>query len=145
MCGFFLFFFAVEIISSTFVIINFNFISIMKKNLSFGEALEAVKSGALISREGWNGKGMFVFMRPSDELSVDMIVNKVKSLPDSVKKFFAGHCAWHDEEKGTKVNPEELKVNFTAYLCMYSADGSVVNGWLASQTDMLANDWCVLK
>ena len=117
----------------------------MKKNLSFGEALEAVKSGALISREGWNGKGMFVFMRPSDELSVDMIMNKVKSLPDSVKKFFAGHCAWHDKEKGTKVNPEELKVSFTAYLCMYAADGSVVNGWLASQTDMLANDWCVLK
>ena len=53
MCGFFFVFgFAVEIISSTFVIINFNFISIMKKNLSFGEALEAVKSGALISREG---------------------------------------------------------------------------------------------
>ena len=117
----------------------------VKKNLSFGEALEAVKSGALISREGWNGKGMFVFMRPSDELSVDMIVNKVKSLPDSVKQFFAGKCAWHDKEKGTKVNPEEIKVKFTAYLCMYAADGSVVNGWLASQTDMLANDWCVLK
>ena len=112
----------------------------MKKDLSFGEALEAVKSGAMISREGWNGKGMFVFMRPSDELSVDMILNKVKSLPDSVKKFFAGECAWHD-----KVNPEEMKVSFTAYLCMYAADGSVVNGWLASQTDMLANDWCILK
>ena len=82
----------------------------MKKNLNFGEAIEAVKEGKLISREGWNGKGMFVFMRPSDELSVDMIVNKVKSLPDSVKKFFAGKCAWHDKEKGTKVNPEELKV-----------------------------------
>lgn len=142
---FFVLCFVVEIISSTFVIINFNFISIMKKNLSFGEALEAVKSGALISREGWNGKGMFVFMRPSDELSVDMIVNKVKSLPDSVKKHFTQVCAWHDKEKGTDVNPEELKVKFTAYLCMYAADGSVVNGWLASQTDMLATDWCVLK
>lgn len=88
---------------------------------------------------------MFVFMRPSDELSVDMIVNHVKSLPESVKKFFAGECAWHEEESKTKVNPEELKVKFTAYLCMYASDGSVVNGWFASQTDMLANDWCVLK
>ena len=117
----------------------------MKKNLNFGEAIEAVKEGKLISREGWNGKGMFVFMRPSDELSVDIIVNKVKSLPDSVKKFFAGHCAWHDEEKGTKVNPEELKVSFTAYLCMYAADGSVVNGWLASQQDLLSSDWYIIN
>lgn len=117
----------------------------MKKNLNFGEAIEAVKDGKLIAREGWNGKGMFVFMRPSDELSVDMIVNKVKSLPDSVKRFFTQKCAWHDKEAGTKVDPESIKVKFTAYLCMYAADGSVVNGWLASQTDMLASDWCILK
>ncbi|HDY7053647.1 TPA: DUF2829 domain-containing protein [Klebsiella pneumoniae] len=28
--------------------------------MKFGEALEAVKSGAKIYREGWNGKGQFV-------------------------------------------------------------------------------------
>lgn len=117
----------------------------MKENLNFGEAIEAVKKGKLIARKGWNGKGMFVFMRPADELSVDMIVNKVKSLPDSVKKFFAGECAWHPKEAATNVNPENIKVKFTAYLCMYAADGSVVNGWLASQTDMLAEDWIVVE
>ena len=31
--------------------------------LTYGEALEAAKQGKLISREGWNGKGMFVFKR----------------------------------------------------------------------------------
>lgn len=50
--------------------------------MKFGEALEEVKKGALIARAGWNGKGMFVFQRPEDWLSTDMIVNKVKSLPD---------------------------------------------------------------
>lgn len=62
---------------------------IYKKNIviKFGEALEAVKEGKLIARSGWNGKGMFVFQRPEDWLSTDMIVNKVKSLPDSFKKI----------------------------------------------------------
>ena len=37
--------------------------------MNFGEAIEAVKNGALIARAGWNGKGMFVFQRPEDILS----------------------------------------------------------------------------
>lgn len=39
---------------------------------------------------------------------------------------------------------EDVPVKFTAYLCMKAADGSIVNGWLASQTDMLAEDWTIL-
>lgn len=31
------------------------------KGLTFGEAIEAVKKGELACREGWNGKGMFIF------------------------------------------------------------------------------------
>jgi len=27
---------------------------------------------------------------------------------------------------------------------MYAADGSIVNGWLASQSDMLSEDWSIL-
>lgn len=112
---------------------------------TFGMAIEAVKHGKKIARKGWNGKGMFVFMRPEDELSVDMIVNKVKSLPDSVKKFFTAKCAWNEKESKTEVSPENIKVKFTAYLCMYAADGSIVNGWLASQTDILAEDWQIVE
>lgn len=80
--------------------------------MKFGEALEEVKKGALIARSGWNGKGMFVFQRPEDWLSTDTIVNKVKSLPDSFKK--------------------------------YVKDYYDINGWLASQSDMLADDWMVV-
>jgi len=28
---------------------------------------------------------------------------------------------------------------------MLTADGKVLTGWLASQTDMLSEDWCILK
>ncbi len=111
----------------------------MIQQQSFGAAIEAAKQGKRIAREGWNGKAMFVFQRPADELQIDFIIDKVKSLPQSVKDFF--------KAKNEKEIPSEQgleKVRFTAYLCMYAADGSIVNGWLASQTDMLSNDWCIL-
>lgn len=111
------------------------------KNLPYGVALEAAKQGKLIAREGWNGKGMFIFMRPGDELQIDMIVNKVKSLPESFKKYV-------DQVMDDNSNPGEKglgTIKFTPYLCMKAADGSVVNGWLASQTDMLSSDWCILE
>lgn len=108
--------------------------------LTFGKALEAVKEGKLIARAGWNGKGMFVFQRPSDKLNIRTVVEKVQSLPESVKKYF--------DSIDDRENPGEFgleNIQFTAYLCMKSADGSIVNGWLASQTDMLAEDWDILE
>lgn len=40
---------------------------------TFGQALESVKQGRLVTRKGWNGKGMFIFMRPADEIRVDIV------------------------------------------------------------------------
>jgi hypothetical protein len=112
----------------------------MTEKVNFGTAIEAVKQGKLIAREGWNGKGMFVFQRPEDELTPAFIVDKVKSLPQSLKNFIARK--YGNETHYT--SGDEIKVKFTSYLCMYAADGSIVNGWLASQTDMLAEDWVIL-
>lgn len=100
----------------------------MVEGLNYGQALEALKEGKRVSRAGWNGKGMFIFQRPADKLDKDFI-SKVKSLPESVKTFLV--------EQGRDIE-------FLAYLCMWSATGEVVNGWLASQTDMLSDDWCIL-
>ena len=36
-------------------------------------------------------------------------------------------------------------VKFTAYICMKAADGTIINGWLASPSDMLANDWMIFE
>lgn len=106
--------------------------------VNFGTALEAVKQGKLIAREGWNGKGMFVFQRPHDVLTADFVINKVKSLPQNVKDYYAKQC----EKIGYP--QENVDIKFTPYLCMKAADDSIVNGWLASQTDMLAEDWVIL-
>jgi len=113
------------------------------QGIDFGHALAAVKEGKLAAREGWNGKGMFIFLRPADELSAEFIHTKVKSLPQAFKDLYGGR--FHDPSKGdVEVPASEVMVKFTAYLCMKAADGSVVNGWLASQTDVLASDWVIL-
>ena len=71
---------------------------------------------------------MFIFQRPGDLLAADFIL-KVKSLPETVKIFLA---------------EQKKDIPFLPYLCMWAASGEVVNGWLASQTDMLSNDWGIL-
>lgn len=112
----------------------------IKENLNFGQAIEAAKQGKRIARQGWNGKDMFVFMRPHDNIDIQTIP-KIKSLPDSVKTYLVEEFA-HKETHYASGNP--IEIHFTHYLCMKDALGNIVNGWLASQTDMLANDWCIL-
>ena len=102
---------------------------------SFGQALKSIQRGRLVTRQGWNGKGMFIFQRPEDSLPTNIIVNQVKSLPESFKR-------WVSDNYG---DSESDKIKFTAYLCMKAADGTVINGWLASQTDMLASDWMIVE
>ena len=102
---------------------------------SFGQALKSIQRGRLVTRQGWNGKGMFIFQRPEDSLPTNIIVNQVKSLPESFKR-------WVSDNYG---DSESDKIKFTAYLCMKAADGTVVNGWLASQSDMLASDWMIVE
>lgn len=102
---------------------------IEKKTFDFGKALSLLKEGKLVSRQGWNGKNMFVFMRPSNNLSNDFITEKVKSLPKSFKDFIK------------KYPFKDNDVKFNSYLCLKSANDEIINGWFASQTDMLAEDW----
>lgn len=113
--------------------------------MNFGEAIEEVKKGNLVNRKGWNGKNMFIFLRPEDELTADFIIDKVKSLPQSLKNYYVGSFAHTILEKEHGKAPEDTKIKFTAYLCMKTADDTIVNGWLASQIDMLANDWEIFK
>ena len=96
---------------------------------TFGQAIGSLRGGFLVRREGWNGKGMFLFMRPWCVLDDKTIINDVKSLPYNFKEWVKAHP-----------NDARQRV-FTEYICMKAADGTVVNGWLASQTDMLTGDW----
>jgi len=81
---------------------------------------------------------MFVFQRPSDEIKIGVIGN-IRSLPQAVKDYFA-----KEDLKQTGSEQGLTPIKFNAYLCLKAADGSIVNGWLPSTTDMLASDWGVL-
>lgn len=105
-------------------------LNVKRDGMTFGEAIACAKAGKLIARNGWNGKGMFVFLRPADTIESDMI-SKIKSLPNAVKFHYQDR-----RDRGL-----QFSVQFGEYFCMRDAQGHIVNGWLASQTDMLANDW----
>jgi Protein of unknown function (DUF2829). len=110
---------------------------------TFGQAIESIKHGQLVTRKGWNGKGMFIFMRPADKLHVKFVAKEIKSLPQRVKDYYSQDCV---DEKGNPIKLEEEDVvKFTAYICLKAADGTIVNGWLASQSDILANDWMIFE
>lgn len=114
--------------------------SLQTQFLNFGNALDLVKKGLLLARSGWNGKSQFIFMRPADELTPKFIYETVKSLPKSLKNFV------HNKFKGEThyVGGDEIKVKFTPYLCLFNAQGDVVNGWVPSQGDLMAEDWEVV-
>lgn len=85
--------------------------------MDFSDALLALKQGGAVARSGWNGKGMFLYLVPAPE--------KGYPAQTGVAKMFFG---------------ENALVPYGAYLAMKTADGIVVP-WLASQTDILAEDW----
>ena len=99
---------------------------------TFGQAIGSLKHGKLVARKGWNGKGMFLFMRPMDLLKDDFIINIVKSLPDNFKEWVKAHPAASNERY------------FTQYICMKAADGAISNGWNPSTPDVLAEDWVIV-
>lgn len=101
--------------------------------MNFGKALEALKSGKPVARAGWNGKGMFIFLAPGS-ISIDTFDAMAKEADDGV--FTIGGVNSMHFQHGDHGTITRMPV-----FIMKAADDSVVPGWLASQTDMLAEDW----
>ena len=95
--------------------------------MTFGMAIEAMKRGAKVARRGWNGKGMW--------LCVPLCDGPKEIHPAVV--YGMSNDEYAEQYGGTvKVMP---------YVTMKTADGAIVMGWLASQTDMLAEDWEIVE
>ncbi|MDR0823904.1 MAG: DUF2829 domain-containing protein [Prevotella sp.] len=107
-----------------------------KENLSFGDALEAVKSGKAVARNGWNGKGMCIYLNKG---SVDFDLPVITESP----KYPYGSTI-DGVDLGLFEPGDTGTVTRLPNINMKTAGGSTVTGWLASQTDMLAEDWCIL-
>lgn len=83
--------------------------------MNFGEALAALKSGSKVARSGWNGKGMFLFLVPGSQFQV----NRAPLLG---------------------IYPEGTQIEYRPHIDMRTVDGQIVP-WVASQSDMLCDDW----
>ena len=80
--------------------------------MNFGEAIEEMKAGKRLARNGWNGKGIYIQIQ----------------FPDI----------------NSKMTSPYIYMDTTGLQTDNSAAPKVVVPWLASQTDMLAEDWEVL-
>jgi hypothetical protein len=87
--------------------------------MSFGMAIEALKEGQKVARSGWNGNGMFLFLVAGSTFKV----NRAPLLG---------------------IYPEGTVINYLPHIDMRTATGEIVP-WLASQTDMLSNDWGIVE
>jgi hypothetical protein len=92
----------------------------MGYNPDFGGAIQALKHGLKARRKGWNGKGMWLAIQKGSTISKEMARG-------GVAKLLADEGA------------QSIVIN--DHIDMKTADGSICIGWLASQSDMLAEDW----
>jgi hypothetical protein len=95
--------------------------------LTFGDAIEALKKGKKVARKGWNGRGMFLWLKPAVTIKSEWCKDEfLKSLADDAGGEILG--------LGT--------------VCMYTHDSTgrkaILTGWLASQSDMLLDDWIIV-
>jgi hypothetical protein len=80
--------------------------------MNFGSAIENLKQGHKVARDGWNGKGIFIELQTPDEFS------KMSS-----PYIFI-------DTTGLQTNNKDAPKSRVP--------------WLASQTDMLSEDWTLV-
>ena len=97
--------------------------------MRFSSILEALRENdlAIARRAGWNGKGMFIALMPEKTVPAESVSPRTRAL-----------LALHDP--GAAPAPLHL----TGYLAMWTAQRTWLCGWLASQSDLLADDWEVV-
>lgn len=96
--------------------------------MNFGEALELIKNGKRLARTGWNG-----FARKDWNAESQMFVFLVQG-----SKFIV------NRKPLTEFYPEGTEITYHAHIDMKTAQGYVVP-WLASQTDLLSDDWELME
>ncbi len=87
-----------------------------EKNMDFGQAIQRLKNGMRVQREGWNGKNQYI------ELATNISYKNVK---------------------GEVINAEHEAIGNKAIA--FVGTSGVQLGWLASQADMLAEDWRIVE
>lgn len=92
--------------------------------MTFGLALEALKRGSKVARKGWNGKGMWLVLVPGTP-----VIHPTSDSPYG--KAGVTEC--------------EILPHIDMWTTNVHGRRAMLPGWLASQTDMLSEDWEIVQ
>jgi hypothetical protein len=95
--------------------------------MDFGDAIRALKASKRVQRTGWNGKGMWLALSGPLE-----------------GRWVSHRDFWSEQNAAYAAQRACGEANVLPCITMKTADGSILMGWLASQTDMLAEDWRIV-
>lgn len=96
-----------------------------RPKMPFGVAIEALKAGLAIRRQGWNGKGLFVVKQVPAHI-VGSVVFNMQSLPKSAKELIL-------KGKGF--------IDYTDQCLIYNENTGRADSWVPSVSDVFADDW----
>lgn len=91
----------------------------MESNMNFSDALIRIKQGHRLQREGWNGKGMFVFLVSGSVFTVN-------------------------REPLLSILGEGTEVTYRPHIDICQPDGSI-SVWQPSMGDVMAEDWQIVR
>jgi hypothetical protein len=94
------------------------------EGMTFGQSIESLKAGQKVARKGWNGKGMWLVLVPGTPV--------VHPKPDTpYGKAGIAEC--------------EILPHIDMWTTNAQGRRAMLPGWLASQTDMLSEDWEIVE
>lgn len=99
-----------------------------EKKMDFSEALKLLKAGKKMTRKGWNGNivsfdpNMYIWLEPPCR------VPRMEDMSDNLKSAFGRSSSI--DKLGTFI--------------MKTRDNKLMVGWLATNTDLLADDWILV-
>lgn len=110
--------------------------------MNFGEALELLKKGQMVSRKGWNGHpepygrhAEWIFMQVPSEIDATRVPT-MQSLPDSVKEFL------QERFRHTGIFSQSIRYrDQIAWLDSHN----VIHAYVPEINDILADDWFVYE
>jgi len=95
------------------------------KDMDFGGAIQALKNGHKVSRAGWNGKGMWLILVPGTPVAELKVGSPYQ---------------WALGESQCEILP---------HIDMYTVNSlgrrAMLPGWVASQSDILSEDWAIVE
>ena len=97
-------------------------------SVNFGGAIDLLKAGLAVRRNGWNGKGLFIVKQVPAHITGDIIL-KMQSLPKSAKDILM-----------SRENPH---IDYTNQMLIINPDGRA-DSWVPSSSDVFAEDWEVV-